>query len=89
MAARDRLERCSGRADQVQRIGQQPSRILAGGQVDAPLQISDRPRAHPRRLGQVLLRQPGIGAQPPQQQTERNRTLIRHRPSQARRSARV
>ena len=41
----------------------------------APLQVTDRPRAQPRRLGQLLLRQPGLDAQPPQQPGERNRRL--------------
>ena len=61
-APRRCLEQRPLRPGQAQRIGQQPGRVLAGGPVDAPLQITDRPRAEPRRLRQLLLGQPGIAA---------------------------
>jgi hypothetical protein len=41
----------------------------------AALQVADRPRAQPRRAGQLLLRQPGLGAQPPQRTGEPNQRL--------------
>ena len=90
-APRRRLELRPGRAGQAQRVGQQPGRVLAGGQVDPPLQIADRPRAQARRLRQLLLRQPGLGPQLPQQPAETRRRLLRHgphRPSPARPAAR-
>jgi hypothetical protein len=62
-----RLEQLTGWAGQVQCTGQQPGRFLAGGQVDATFQVADRPRAQSRRLRQLLLRQPRISPQPPQQ----------------------
>ena len=65
---------------QAQRPGQQHSRVLAGGAVDAPLQVTDRPLAHPRGLGQLVLGQPGIGPQLPQQPPETQSTLLGHRP---------
>jgi hypothetical protein len=61
---------------QAQRAGQQHCGVLAGGAVDAPLQVTDRPRAHGRRLGQLLLGQPGLSPQLPQQPGE---VELRHR----------
>ena len=66
---------------QAQRAGQQHGGVLAGRAVDAPLQVTDRPRAQARCLGQLLLRQPGLAPQLPQQPGERKRRLLRHRPS--------
>ncbi len=74
-APRHRLDLRPGRADQLQRVGQQPDRIPVGRHGDAPLQITDRPRAQARRLRELLLRQPGLGAQLPQQAGEGNRRL--------------
>jgi hypothetical protein len=79
-SARRRLEQRALRAGEVQRIGEQPGRFLAGGQVNAALQVADRPRAQARRLGQLLLRQPGISPQPPQQPAETWRRPLRHKP---------
>ena len=78
--ARRRLEQRPLRPGQAQRIGQQPGRVLAGGQVNPPLQVTDRPRGKARRLRQLLLGQPGIGAQLPQQPPETRRSLLRHGP---------
>ena len=75
MAPRGSLELDAGRAVQPQRIGEQPHRVLVRGGGQAPLQVADRPRAHPRRLGQLLLRQPGPGTQPPQHAGEPSRRL--------------
>ena len=69
-----------GPASKAQRIRQQPGRLPARGPVDAPLQVTDRPRAQARRLRQLLLRQPCISAQPPQQPREPQTRLLRHRP---------
>ena len=80
MPARRRLEQRPPRPGQAQRIGQQPGRVLAGGQVDPPLQVTDRPRGNARRLRQLLLRQPSIGPQLPQQPPEPRRSLLRHGP---------
>jgi hypothetical protein len=52
-----------------------------GGTVDPPLQVTDRPRAQARRLGQLLMGQPGLGPQLPQQPGERKRRLLRHDPT--------
>ena len=41
-----------------------------GGAVDSPFQVADRPRGQARRFGQLLLRQPGLGPQLPQQPSE-------------------
>ena len=49
-----------------------------GGAVDAPLEVTDRPRAQARRLGQLLLGQPGLGPQLPQQAAEPQCKLLRH-----------
>ena len=68
------------RPRQAQRIGQQPRGLLAGGGVDPAFQVADRPRGKGRRLRQLLLRQPGIGAQLPQQRAETPRRPLRHRP---------
>jgi hypothetical protein len=45
---------------QAQRRGQQHRSVLAGGGVDAPFQVADRPLAHLRGLGQLVLGQPGL-----------------------------
>jgi len=74
-APRGGLEVGPGRAVQVQCLGEQPHRVLVRGGDHAPLQVADRPRAQPGRPGQLLLRQPGPGAQPPQRTGERNRRL--------------
>ena len=55
-----------GRFGQAQRAGQPHRRVVAGRAVDTPLQVTDRPLAHSRRLGQLLLGQPGLIAQLPQ-----------------------
>ena len=60
-----RDEQVAGRAVQTQRGGQQHRGVLAGGGVDAPFQVTDRPLAHPRGLGQLLLGQPSLVAQLP------------------------
>ena len=78
--ARRRLEQRPLRPGQAQRAGQQPGRIMAGRQVHAPLQVADRPRGQSCRLRQLLLGQPGIIPQPPQQPGEAQRRLLRHRP---------
>ena len=79
-SARRRLEQHPLRSGQAQRIGQQPGRILTGGQADPPLQVTDRPRGKARCLRQLLLRQPGIGPQLPQQPPETRPSLLRHGP---------
>ena len=79
-AARRRLEQRPLRPGQAQRTGQQPGRVMAGRQVHAPLQVADRPRGQARRLRQLLLGQPGIIPQPPQQPGEAQCRLLRHRP---------
>jgi hypothetical protein len=53
-----------GRAE-VAGDGQQHRGVLARGDIDAALQVADRPLAHPRGLGQLVLGQPGLIAQPP------------------------
>ena len=81
-----RHEQLPHRPGQAQRIGQQLGGVLAGGAVDAPLQVTDRPRAQLRRFGQLLLGQPRLGPQLPQQPAETQRSLLRHarHPPQAR-----
>ena len=74
-APRGRLEPGPGRADQAQRIGQQPHRVLLRAGHRPPLQVADRAHAQRRRLSQFLLRQPGLPAQLPQQAGERDRRL--------------
>ena len=55
------------RPGQAQR-GRQPTRRLRSrGPADSTLQIAHRPRAHPGRLGQLLLTQSSIDAKPAQQ----------------------
>ena len=66
-AAGRRHEQLMRRPGHPQRIGQQHRGVFAGGAVDAPLQVADRPQAQARRLGQLLLRQPGPPPQLPQQ----------------------
>ena len=77
-APRERLEPGSDRADQAQRVSQQPGSVLVCPPVDPPLQVTDRPRAQPRRLRQLLLRQPGLHPQLPQEPGEIRRRLIGH-----------
>jgi len=43
-----RDEQIARRLSQAQRAGQQPRGVLAGGAVDAPFQVTDRPLAHLR-----------------------------------------
>jgi hypothetical protein len=43
-------------AGQAQRVGQQQGGVPARGAVDAPFQVTDRPRAQARRSGQLLSR---------------------------------
>ena len=76
-----RDEQLPGRPGQAQRTGQQFGGVLAGGAVDAPLQVADRPRAQARRFGQLLLGQPRPGPQLPQQPAETQRSLFRHQHS--------
>ena len=76
-----RDEQLPGRAGQAQRTGQQLGGVLAGGAVDAPLQVADRPRAQVGRFGQFLLGQPRLGPQLPQQPAETQRSLFRHQHS--------
>ena len=45
-----------------------------------PFQITDRTRAQPRRLRQLLLSQPSLGTQLPQQPGEPQLRLLRHDP---------
>ena len=80
LAAGRRDKQLTRRPVQPQPIGQQQRGVLVRGAVDAPLQVTDRPRAHARRLRQLLLRQPGLGPQLPQQPGERKPRLLRHRP---------
>ena len=75
---RRRDKQLAHRPGQAQRIGQEHGGILAGGTVDPPLQITDRPRAHGRRLRQFLLSQPGLGPQQPQQPSKTQARLLRH-----------
>ena len=75
-----RHEQRAHRLGQAQRAAQQHGGVLAGSAVDAPLQVTDRPRAQARRLRQLLLRQPGLGPQLPQQPGKPQRRLLRHGP---------
>ena len=75
-AAATNSDRAGG--GQAQRAGQPHRGVVAGRAVDAPLQVTDRPRAHPGRLGQLLLRQLGPGPQLPQQPSEPRGGLLRH-----------
>jgi hypothetical protein len=59
-------------------VGQPHRGVLAGRAVDAPLQVTDRPRAQARRLGQLLLRQAGSGPQLPQQPGQPRGGPLRH-----------
>jgi hypothetical protein len=76
---------------QAERISQQYGGVLAGGAVDASLQVTDRPGAQARSLGQFLLGQPGLGPELPQQPAETLKGLRHrfHRPSQDRRGRAV
>ena len=75
-----RREQLCGRPGQPQRPGQQPGGVPAGGAIDAPLQVTNRPRAQARRLRQLLLRQVGLYPQLPQQPGETQLRLSCHRP---------
>jgi hypothetical protein len=72
-AAGGGLERGLDRAGEAQRPGQQLGGVPAGRRVDSPLEVTDRSGAQPGRLGPFLLRQAGLGAQPPEQLTKRLR----------------
>ena len=61
------------RAGEAQRLSQQLGGVLARRRVDSPLEVTNRPGAQPGRLGQLLLRQVGLDAQPPEQLTKRLR----------------
>jgi hypothetical protein len=52
--------------EDLERIGQPSSRVLAGRAVNAPLEVADRPWGEARRFGELLLRQPGFNSQLPQ-----------------------
>ena len=69
-SARRRHEPPAHRPGQAQRIGQLAGGILMGGAVDSPFQVTDRPRGQARTFGQLLLRQPSLGPQLPQQLRE-------------------
>ena len=73
-------EQLTRRPGQAQRTGQQNAGVLVGGAGDTPLQVTDRTGAQACRLRQLLLRQPGLSAQLPQQP---GKTKLRpgHRPS--------
>jgi hypothetical protein len=58
-------EQFAGRAVQAQRPSQQHRGVLAGGGVDTALKVTDRPLAHLRGLGQLVLGEPGLVAQLP------------------------
>ena len=75
MAPRGSLELNTGRAAQLQRVGEQPHRVLVRGGGQAPLQVADRPRVQPRRLSQLLLGQRGLRTQLPQHTGEPKRRL--------------
>ena len=75
-----RHEQPAHRLGQAQCAAQQHSSVLAGCAVDAPLQVTDRPRAQARRLRQLLLRQPGLGPQLPQQPGKPPSRLFPHGP---------
>ena len=69
-AAGRRDEQLARLTVQAQRPGEQHGGVLAGGAIDAALQVTDRPLAHPGRLSQLVLGQPGLGPQLPQQPAE-------------------
>jgi hypothetical protein len=73
-----RYEHGAHRLGQAQRAGQQLGGVLAGGAVDTPLQVTDRPWAQGRRVRQLLLGQPGFSAQLPQQPGEFQRRRLGH-----------
>ena len=54
------------RPDRLSASASSTTGVLAGGAVDAPLEVTNRPRAQARRLRQLLLRKPGLGPQLPQ-----------------------
>src|SRR5690349_20673940 len=66
------------RPGQAERTRQQLSRLLAGGTVDASLQVTDGPGAQAGRLRQFLLRQLGLGSQLPQQTGKAQSRLFCH-----------
>ena len=63
---------------QPQRPGQQYRGVLAGGTVDPALQVADRPLAHLCGLGELVLGQPGLIAQLPQQPAKTQPSLLRY-----------
>jgi hypothetical protein len=73
--ARRRNEQHPHLPGQAERISQQYGGVLAGGAVDTSLQVTDRPRAQTRSLGQLLLREPGLGPELPQQPGETQKRL--------------
>jgi hypothetical protein len=75
-----RDEQLAGRAVQAQRLGQQHRSVRAGGGVDPAFQVTDRPLAHLRRLGELVLGQPAFIAQLPQQPAELQRGMFCPRP---------
>jgi len=77
--ARRSHEQLCDRPGQTKRPRQQHRGLLAGGPVDAPLQVTDRARTYAGRFRQLLLRQPGFRAQPPQQPNECKRRFVHHR----------
>ena len=64
------------RPGQAKRTRQQLGGVLTGRAVDAPLQVTDRPRTHFRRFGQLLLSQPRLDPQLPQQPAETRRRRL-------------
>jgi len=66
------LERGPILPGQMQRVGQQPGRLPARGQVDAAFQVADGPGAQGGGQREFFLGQPGTGPQLPQQLSERH-----------------
>jgi hypothetical protein len=64
--------------DQAERVGQQPGGVFMRRPVNPALQVTDSPRANLRRLRQLLLRQPRLQAQLPQEPGETQRGLVGH-----------
>ena len=73
-------EQLARRLGQAQRAGQQNAGVLVSGAGDTPLQVTDRTGAQACRLRQLLLRQPGLSAQLPQQ-PGKTKLRLGHRPS--------
>ena len=86
-AAGRRHEQLPYRPGQAKRISQQLGGVLASSAVDASLKVTDRPRTHLRRFGQLLLSQPCLGPQLPQHPAETQRSLPGHQPSTLRKQA--